>query len=291
MQTVAEVLSRLPRPNVPRLDAPAYTGDGGGARVGAKPACKKWPGNVMISGPEQMAVTHLTGPTRQAEGGPIMSEHLIPSDPAQQPTEETCSFPGCTRAVKVRSRRLCGTHYHSEWRSGRLVRVTPADRFWACVNKEGRVHPVHGQCWEWTGRTEGKGYGRLSVCGEPILAHRYSWTLCVGSIPDDMKVLHKCDNPACVNPGHLFLGTYADNNADRNAKGRQAKGENSGKAVLTDELVRELRAAVDGCKDPRKYGLFAEFSRRTGIHKNTLYAAAHGKSWRHVERTSHDSDG
>lgn len=72
-------------------------------------------------------------------------------------------------------------------------------------------------------------------------AHRFSWEAHNGQIPEEMCVLHKCDTPSCVNPDHLFLGTNDDNVADRVAKGRSAKGEQHGKAKLTDRQILEIR--------------------------------------------------
>lgn len=96
-------------------------------------------------------------------------------------------------------------------------------KFWEKVDKS-PGHGPDGLCWIWTASTNEKGYGRLMIDGYPKKAHRLGFVLQVGSIPDGLHVLHKCDNPACVRGDHLFLGTNYDNVLDRMAKSRNGGG-------------------------------------------------------------------
>ena len=100
-------------------------------------------------------------------------------------------------------------------------------RFWSKVNKAGPVHPtLETACWVWLAATR-DGYGEIGIAGRsPQQAHRIAWEMTVGPIPDGFNVLHNCDNPPCVNPSHLFLGTKKDNTQDMIAKGRSKLGLN-----------------------------------------------------------------
>ena len=94
----------------------------------------------------------------------------------------------------------------------------PHERFWD------KVAPIMDDrgCWEWTGARTGFGYGKIGHAGRFLAAHRISWEIHHGDVPEGLCVLHRCDNPPCVNPKHLWLGTLSDNTCDMHAKGRAA---------------------------------------------------------------------
>src|SRR5512138_3094264 len=113
-----------------------------------------------------------------------------------------------------------------------------AERFWSHVDRT-------GDCWEWSANRLPSKYGLFNVrLGKSVLAHRVAYELAKEPIPDGMCVLHRCDNPPCVNPDHLFLGTDADNTRDRVQKGRAASGERNSQAKLTPALVMAIRRAA-----------------------------------------------
>lgn len=121
-------------------------------------------------------------------------------------------------------------------------------RFWDKVDKS-------GECWNWIATRSGNGYGSIKYLGKDCGAHRVSWILASGEIPKGMFVLHRCDNPPCVNPKHLFLGTNADNMRDMQQKGRALGGTNRGEAhgrsVLKEKQVKEIRRIGKNKKYPQ----------------------------------------
>lgn len=129
-------------------------------------------------------------------------------------------------------------------------------------------------CHEWTASRNDSGYGIFSARGTKRFAHRVAYTKAVGQIPKGMCVCHKCDNPPCINPEHLFLGTIADNNADMAAKGRSPRGERNWAARLTADLVRNIRA-------DRRHG--TEIAASFGVSTALVSLIRARKVWSHVD--------
>lgn len=133
-------------------------------------------------------------------------------------------------------------------------------------------------CWEWNGSRTPKNYGYVSGPTKSFIASRLSWEHHKGPIPLGLYALHKCDNPPCVNPEHLFLGTKADNNKDMFAKGRNAdfRGEKHPGVKLTELEVLEIR------RDSRGYQTDEILARKYSVAKATISAVRRGIIWRHV---------
>lgn len=157
--------------------------------------------------------------------------------------------------------------------------------FWAKVDNSGGMYA----CWPWTGVLwKGYSYGHLERNKHKIKAHRYAWEQAFGPIPVGLLVCHHCDNPPCVNPGHLFLGTQKANLADMIAKGRSARGDRSGarrhpelmghRRKLTEVAVREIRRryALGGV---RQRDLGAEF----GVTQTMIGDVVRRDAWKQVE--------
>lgn len=139
-----------------------------------------------------------------------------------------------------------------------------------------RVIQKTNGCWDWNGTPmQIWGYGRIKINGRPHKAHRLSYQLFVGDIPDGMLVCHKCDRPICVNPDHLFLGTDLDNQRDCCRKGRHARreGEKHPLAKLSEKDVIFIRGSAESN---------TQLAIRFKVAKNTIRAARLRATWGHV---------
>jgi len=139
-----------------------------------------------------------------------------------------------------------------------------------------------GECWvKKTMRGVDRwGYWRLNTLGKTTKAHRIAYELFIGQIPSGMCVCHRCDNGSCINPSHLFLGTFGDNNRDRHSKGRDGfmphSGEENGCAKLTEEQVRRIRESCrSGLSQAKTAVLF-------GVSQSNVWMIVSGKTWRSV---------
>lgn len=130
-------------------------------------------------------------------------------------------------------------------------------------------------CWPWLGRTR-YGYGIVTAPGahpRRFMAHRVAWTVANGEIPPGLMVLHRCDNPPCVNPAHLFVGTQSDNMHDASVKGRTAQRERHGRHKLSEAEVILIRA--EPASTPQK-----ALALRFGITQGMVSMIRAGKNWR-----------
>ena len=203
-----------------------------------------------------------------------MQEHPIkkkraPRQPKVQIACEQCgllffAFPSRIAA----GRKFCKANCYHQHSIGNL-----ADRFWMKVSKT-------DSCWLWTGCVTDQGYGIITHRQIDYIASRMAWELTNGPIPDGLFVCHDCpggDNPRCVNPAHLFLGTPADNTADAVAKGRMAKGERCGQAKLTDATVVEIRGLYAAGGET-----FRSLASRFKVGYTAVRSAIHRLTWKHI---------
>jgi hypothetical protein len=186
---------------------------------------------------------------------------------------------------------MCSSHYrrfrkHGESGINRPIvekrsfpHIPANDRFWMSVKKG-------SGCWEWIGTKQDAGYGRIIISGKAVLAHRMSFEMHKGIIPPGMQVCHKCDNPPCVNPDHLFLGTAKDNAQDCISKGRKNAVGPKGRRVidgvagnnrkLTPSDVLKIREdAVNGMPN-------SDIAKKFNVSDSTISRIVNRNNWRHL---------
>lgn len=152
------------------------------------------------------------------------------------------------------------------------------DKFW----KKVEVRSIE-ECWNWKGEIRAR-YGYFKPSNEKgYRAHRFAWMATFGKIPPNIFVCHACDNPICVNPNHLWLGTAKDNAQDMIQKGRASKirafGEKSGKSVLTEEKVKQIL-------DMHRTGKYShrQLARIMSVSKSAIQSVLYNRTWKHIPR-------
>lgn len=184
-----------------------------------------------------------------------------------------CTAEGCQREAHAKG--MCRTHYQRHYRHGDTLPRrggTESERFWRSVDRG-----APDDCWNW--RIKGAKYGLFAhPGGYREGAHRASYRINIGHIPTGMLVMHSCDNPRCVNPAHLSIGTPKENMTDMARKGRRVSGALRGTdcsfSRLDAEAVRYIRANPDAS--------LKSLGERFGVEPNTVRAVRIGKTWRHI---------
>jgi len=203
-------------------------------------------------------------------------------DPLYRKTQKLgtrkCKHYGCNRLNEIGE--YCTKHYQRYMRLGstddsvlkNLKSVSPKKRIWLCSE----VDPETG-CWIWQKGKDKDGYGQFSFKNRNYRAHRVAYRLYVGPIPRGMQVLHKFDNPSCVNPNHLFLGDNDINMADMVQKDRQAKGEANGLSKLTEDQVREIKKRLLGTETT------SDIARDYPVDRKVVSRINAGTNWKHIK--------
>jgi len=182
-----------------------------------------------------------------------------------------CKVDGCT-VTKIKGYGYCNTHYARFKRNGNTelqeLKRPIEERFWRFVTKLS-----DSECWEWQGSRSSKGYGKLPY-GSEQQAHRVSYIIFKGEIPDKMMVLHHCDNPSCVNPSHLYLGDNQQNMIDMISRGRaKPRGK---KPTLTDDQVRLVAASTE---------TVSKLKEQFGVGRGVIELIKSGKTYKHLDLT------
>lgn len=184
-------------------------------------------------------------------------------------TSDECKVDGCDRGVRTLG--WCAAHYNQWYTTG----VEPSRPFTDKARFEQYFDRRESdECWPWKAGRSSTGYGKFSVNGRATPAHRVSYTLYKGSIPDGLLIRHTCDNKPCVNPNHLLTGTSLDNSRDAVERNLIPRGEAQGRAKLTLRQVEEIRAILRGPHESNR-----AIGARFGVSKATIQRISAGRMW------------
>jgi len=197
-----------------------------------------------------------------------------------------CKLPGC-EFDSAPTRLYCSGHIARRKKTGSfdgppIKRVPPRGVTGYDVLLFNGYTVTQSGCHEYNGPRFSSGYGQVKINGSPKLAHRVVYERVVGLIPVGNVVRHKCDNPPCINPDHLEVGTTAENNADREIRNRSAKGERAGNAKMKDADVLLMRKAIS-LENPRKLNrIFTYYSEKFGVSRNAIQRAWLRSTYAHI---------
>lgn len=184
-----------------------------------------------------------------------------------------CAVSWCDRDAKTKG--YCKTCY-TRWQKGRDPEKIPMFKIHRDATPEERLQSAgwtvtETGCWEWAGRLDKKGYGVLALREKrQVFAHRTAYSVWVGDLVDGLSICHRCDNPKCINPEHLWQGSTLENLQDMTVKERG----NTRKLTAADVVeIRERRENRESMNDLAK-----EF----GVHESTIRNAVKGRTWKHV---------
>lgn len=194
-----------------------------------------------------------------------------------RPKPRACSIEGCEK--RARCQELCDMHYTRMRRHGEPTKLLNADRNLDVAQRLEHAGwtVTSAGCWEFSG-SKRHGYGQIALRGRRSeVASRAAYMAWVGAIGEGLYVCHRCDNPACINPQHLFLGTHDENMEDCKSKERHQHGERQWMAILTEADCQSIRELYhSGAHTQRQLG------RQYGVAQSTISAVVRRVNWKHV---------